>query len=107
MKAVPELFAAAVLLIGPCFGFAQSNDDSKKLGSVTVQGSVRTRVEEWDWFQDPGYQNTYVFPGTLIRLGFSQQCSAFDWDIELGAPVLLNLPDNAVAPAPQGQLGLG
>ena len=106
MKRAFTLFAVAVLLIGPCL-FAQSNDNSKRLGSVTVQGSIRTRVEGWDWFQGPGYENTYVFPGTLIRLSFSQQCSKFDWDVELAAPVLLNLPDNAVAPAPQGQLGLG
>jgi len=106
MKLTSMLFAVAVLLPGP-YLFAQSSENPKKLGSVAVRGSIRTRVEGWDWFQDPGYENTYVFPGTLIRLSLNQQREAFDWNLELAAPVLLNLPDNAVAPAPQGQLGLG
>ncbi len=107
MKLISALFAMAVLLLGPCLSFAQSSENPIKLGSVTVEGSIRTRVEGWDWFQDPGYGNSYAFPGTLIRLSFSQQREAFDWNFELGAPVLLDLPNNAVAPAPQGQLGLG
>ena len=50
---------------------------------------------------------TYVFPGTLIRLGFSQQRPDFDWKFEIAVPVLLDLPNTAVAAAPQGQLGFG
>jgi hypothetical protein len=42
-----------------------------------------------------------------MRLGFGQQRSDLDWRFEIAAPVLLDLPNNAVAPAPQGQLGFG
>ena len=101
------VFCALVVLLGPGFSFAQSLQDPVKIGSITVQGSVRTRVYGWDWFQDPSYENTYAYPGTLIRLSFSQQRNGFDWNFELGAPVLLGLPKGAVAPSPQGQLGLG
>jgi len=107
MKHISALFAVAALLFGACLSFAQTLDDPIKLGSVTVQGSIRTRVYGWDWFQDPGYENSYVYPGTLIRLGFSQQREGFDWNIELGAPILFDLPNKAVASPPQGQLGLG
>jgi hypothetical protein len=107
MKLITWLLAIAVLLLGPCSLFAQSPADPLKLGSVTVQGSIRARVYGWDWFQDPPYENGYAYPGTLIRLSFSQQREVFDWNLELGAPVLLALPNNAVAPSPQGQLGLG
>ena len=107
MKQISGLFAVVVLLLGPCLSLAQSPMEPLKLGSVTVQGSIRTRVYGWDWFQDPPYENSYVYPGTLIRLSFSQQRDAFDWNFELGAPVLLALPNDAVAPSPQGQLGFG
>ncbi|MFZ0963357.1 MAG: alginate export family protein [Terriglobia bacterium] len=102
------LFAVGVLLVGARPSFAQSPPaEPLKLGTVTVQGSVRERVEGWDWFQDPAYENSYIYPGTLIRLSFSQQREALDWKFELGAPVLLDLPNDAIAPSPQGQLGLG
>ena len=31
----------------------------------------------------------------------------YDWKVEFAVPVLLGIPDKAVLPAPQGQLGLG
>jgi Alginate export len=107
MKLISALLAVAVLLLGPYLSFAQSPVQPLKIGPVSVQGSVRTRVYGWDWFQDPPYENSYAYPGTLIRLSFSQQRDAVDWNFELGAPVLLILPNDAVAPSPQGQLGLG
>jgi len=107
MKLISAFFAGSVLLVWSCLSFAQTPVEPLKLGSVTVQGSIRTRVYGWDWFQDPPYENSYAYPGTLIRLSFSQQRDAFDWNFELGAPVLLALPNDAVAQSPQGQLGLG
>jgi len=94
-------------LLGPVLSFAQSDSTDVEIGSVKVQGSIRTRLYGWDWFQDPTYENSYAYPGTLIRLSFSQQRHDFDWNFELGTPVLLDLPATAVAPSPQGQLGLG
>jgi|SRR6185369_1950177 hypothetical protein len=79
-----------------------------ELGNVTFSGSIRERYEVWDWFQSPGNtQNLYGYSGTVIRFGFSQKREHFDWNIEFEAPLLLGIPDRAVRPAPQGQLGLG
>ena len=79
-----------------------------ELGNVTFSGSIRERYEAWDWFQSPGNtQNLYGYSGTVIRFGFSQKHENFDWNVEFEAPVLLGIPDRAVRPAPQGQLGLG
>jgi len=107
MQVMSVLFTVIVLLLGPILSFAQSDGSDIEIGSVKVEGSVRTRFYGWDWFQDPNYENAYAYPGTLMRLSFSQQRAAFDWNFELGAPVLLDLPDHAVAPSPAGQLGLG
>ena len=71
-----------------------------------MQGSLRSRVESWDWFEGAA-NNDYTYSGNLLRLGFSQQRQSFDWQIERAAPFLLHLPDDAVASGTQGQLGLG
>jgi len=78
-----------------------------KLRSVTVSGSIRTRGESWDWFSSGAGENAYTFSGTFARVAFSQSRKPLDWQIEVGAPILLGLPDGAVQPAPLGPLGLG
>ncbi|OFV99879.1 MAG: hypothetical protein A3H28_06930 [Acidobacteria bacterium RIFCSPLOWO2_02_FULL_61_28] len=86
---------------------AQAPPQPVKIGPVTLTGNFRTRVETWDWFKDGTAENAYAFSGSLLRLSFGQQTRNFDWQAELAAPILLGLPDNAVAPGAQGQLGLG
>src|ERR1017187_2262177 len=86
---------------------AQQDFDPIKLGSVTFSGTIRDRVENWDWFTPTTGNPAYTFNGTTIRFGLSQNLNPFDWTVELEAPILLNLPTNAVAPGTQGQLGLG
>ncbi len=78
-----------------------------KLGTVTVQGSVRSRLEAWNWFEPDSGDPSYAFLGMLARLGFSRNHKTLDWQIEFAAPILLGLPDNATAPGSQGELGLG
>ncbi|MFN0191894.1 MAG: hypothetical protein ACKVP5_07935, partial [Aestuariivirga sp.] len=75
-------------------------------GGVLVQGSLRTRLEAWDWFQGDA-NNSYAFSGNILRVSLSQSKKAFDWQVELAAPILLGLPNDAIAPGSQGQLGLG
>ena len=77
-----------------------------KLGDITVSGSLRTRVESWDWFQGNA-NNDYTFPGSIARLSLSQSSKVLDWQIEFAMPFLLGLPDDAIAPGAQGQLGFG
>ncbi len=86
---------------------AQDDGTPIQIGNVTFSGSVRERFEVWDWFQPATGQNQYEYSGTLIRLALSQQRESYDWKLEFAVPVLLNLPDKAVQPAPAGQLGLG
>lgn len=68
--------------------------------------SLRTRVENWNWFgDDPGGQ--YTFSGTLLRLGIVHQHKNHEITLEFAAPLLAGLPDAAVLPAPRGALGIG
>lgn len=77
-----------------------------KIGSVVFSGSLRTRLESWDWFQGDA-DNDYSYLGSILRLGLSQTKKTYDWQVELAAPLLLGLPDDAIAAGNQGQLGLG
>lgn len=78
-----------------------------KLGNLTVSGSLRLRGEHWDWFRAPGFQSNYSFLGSLLRVGTGQQKPKQDFLVEISQVTLLGLPDHAIAPAPQGALGLG
>ncbi len=78
-----------------------------KIGSVTVSGSLRLRMENWDWFETDKAENAYTFGAATLRLGLSQQKEKYEWMVEAEAPILINTPETSIAPAPQGQLGLG
>lgn len=106
-----QLLSVLVLSIGSTPLCAQSTDAPSQqqplhIGSVDFSGSVLERVEFWDWFGGKG-QNTYTYSGTLAQFAFSQTSSDLDWKIDMAIPILLGLPEKAVQPAPQGQLGLG
>jgi hypothetical protein len=76
-------------------------------GKVVFTGSLRSRAEIWDWFQGSA-NNSYTYSGNLFRFSASQETKQFDWQVELAAPLLLGLPDDAVSTTgAQGQLGLG
>lgn len=100
LRIAPALLAALVSL--STTAGAQSSTSAK----INFQATLRTRMEAWDWFQT-GSNDPYAYLGTLGRFGFSQQLENLDWQLEFGVPLLLGLPDNAVAGAPQGLLGLG
>jgi hypothetical protein len=73
-----------------------------------VAGSVRIRVENWNWFDAPGFDDRYSFVGALIRAGYTDRLNTtWDYQVEGAVPVLLGLPEDAIAPAPRGQLGFG
>jgi hypothetical protein len=75
--------------------------------SLDLKGSVRVRAEQWDWFETPAADGEYLFLGSTLTLSAGQNLSGIAWNVELAAPILAGLPDDAIAPAPQGQLGLG
>ncbi len=97
-------FACAILATT---GFLLQAQDATQPGGLVFSGSIRDRIENWQWFTPATGTNKYNFDGNTIRLGVSQKREAFDWMFEIEVPILLNLPAGAVAPGVQGQLGLG
>jgi hypothetical protein len=95
-------------LLALCANLPAQSDgaDPLHIGSVTVSGSVHERYEDWDFFQAKG-ENSYGYSGSLLRLMLSQNEQSYDWGFELAAPILLGIPNHAVQPSPEGQLGLG
>jgi TorA maturation chaperone TorD len=78
-----------------------------KLGDVTLSGSLRGRMENWGWFEAPAGEDEYTFGAFNLRLALEQKKERFEWKVEGLFPWLIALPENAILPAPQGQLGLG
>lgn len=75
---------------------------------LSISGSLRTRWELWNWFEVPGSQNNdYDFLATVARVGLAWNDEAFDVVVEAQNPALIDLPGTAIAPPPQGPLGLG
>jgi hypothetical protein len=100
---VKRLLVAALAMLSS----ALQAQDTSLPASLVFTGSIRDRVENWQWFTPTTGKNKYTFDGNTVRLGLSQNREAFDWMVEIEVPILLNLPSNAVAPGVQGQLGLG
>ncbi|MFN8007502.1 MAG: alginate export family protein [Terriglobia bacterium] len=86
---------------------SESTPKPLKLGGITLHGSFRTRFEDWRWFKGDRADNTYAFSGNILRLALSQSRVPFDWQLEFALPFLLGLPENAISPGIQGQLGMG
>ena len=78
-----------------------------KIGNINFSGSLRLRVENYGWWETPGFEDHYTFGAAVLRLNLGQQKEKADWFVEGEFPLLINLPEHAVAPAPQGQLGQG
>ena len=76
------------------------------VGSAVVSGSLRSRTYSWNWFGDTA-DGDYTYPGSLLRVSVAHSKTKLDWQLEAAVPVLVNLPQTAIAPAPRGQLGLG
>jgi len=77
------------------------------LSGVTFSGNLRVRFESWDWFDTRAADGNYTFGAMQLRLSLGQQKERLDWQVEGEVPWLINLPSDAIAPAPQGQLGFG
>ncbi len=101
------ILASILLCLVFCIPASAQDPAPLEIGGVTFSGNIRERYEAWDWFQPAAGQNLYGYSGTQIQFGFSQSKQNYDWNIEFEVPVLLGIPNGAVRPAPQGQLGLG
>jgi hypothetical protein len=88
--------------------WAQSSPSAQASSSaIQFSGSLRFRSETWSWFDTPAADTDYTFFASLLRLSLSEKKNDWDWQVEFAQPLLANLPDKSIAPAPQGQLGLG
>ena len=96
---------ACVLAVVPCATAAAQTSPARPSSEITVSASARVRLYDWDWFG--GGDGEYAYPGTIVRAGVSQSTATHDWQVELALPLMFDLPSTAVAPPPQGQLGLG
>jgi len=106
MRAVPPLSILLLLSSIDSIYSQPTQTEPLKIGNITVSGSFRIRIESWDWFHgNANYE--YAYPGSLFRVSFSETKKTSDWRLELAAPVLIDLPNDAIAPGVQGQLGLG
>ncbi len=104
------IFAGLALwLTGGDLSSAQKPPSSTPItfAGIHFSGSLRVRPEVWDWFDTTAAEPNYAYFPSLLRLSFSQERPGWDWQVEFAQPLLLNLPDKAIAPPPQGQLGLG
>jgi hypothetical protein len=80
-------------------------------GRFALAGRLQEREEVWNWF-NPGNRtgqddNRYNFLGGWLRVGLGYERPGVQFYGELMSPSLLHLPDDALAPAPQGALGFG
>ena len=78
-----------------------------RIGNVTVAGSVRVRGEDWNWFESPTADGSYIYGHSLIRLGATYSNPRLDVMVEGSQPTIVGAPSNAVATGPAGQLGMG
>jgi hypothetical protein len=76
--------------------------------NLRTSASLRARGEFHNFF-DPGgtANNDYAFGGTVLRGAVAWKSEPFDLVVEGQNSALFGLPDDAILPAPQGQLGLG
>ncbi len=78
-----------------------------KLGPLEISINWRARAEGWNWFEGKTGNSDYGLWDSLLRVGIGQTRENFSWFLEGEQPSILDLPNNAVVAAPQGQLGLG
>lgn len=76
--------------------------------SLHLTANARIRGEAWAWFPVAApVDGNYAMVTSLLRLGVTGQSARLSFAIEGAAPLLVGVPGDAVAPAPQGQLGFG
>jgi len=105
-----KFFAALLVCAASALpAIAQTHTQTTTRTAHPVRFSViyRARVEGWQWFAAPPYENSYGYVDSLLRISLSQTIPHWDWKLELSQPAILDAPSNAVAPGAQGQLGLG
>lgn len=104
------LFMALICLLSA--GAAHSEETLFRLGSdgsVTVSGEVTLRGTYENWFEPvaPATDNDYGYVFTRTRLGVALRHPYIGAFVQAQDVHMWELPERAVAPAPQGPAGIG
>ncbi len=75
------------------------------IGGFSLTGGLRSRVENWNWFEAPHFKDNDTFSGTQLRLNALKIGKTTDFGFDLQEVLLTGIPSNSVAPPPQGALG--
>ncbi|PQV63299.1 Alginate export [Abditibacterium utsteinense] len=76
-----------------------------KVAGFALSAQLRTRVENWNWFETPGFKDNDTFSGTQLRLNALKSGKRADFGLDLQEVFLSGVGTGTVAPAPQGALG--
>ncbi|BCM89206.1 hypothetical protein IAD21_01050 [Abditibacteriota bacterium] len=77
------------------------------VGGFSFSGYLRSRYENLNYFNAPGFNDSYGFTGSQLRLAAVRSTPKLDIQFDLQGTLLTGIPNDAVAPAPQGALGVG
>lgn len=102
MRGLSSVVLALCALAGPVWAQGAASSPS----AVRWSASVRVRAESWDWFDD-GAAGEYGYAHALAKVAAARATGRWQWRLEGAIPVVAGLPNDAVQPAPRGQLGLG
>lgn len=72
-----------------------------------ISGSERLRLEAWNWWPTDLADGDYRFLASVAKLRFDRKTSRDDFALELQHTTLIDTPRHAIAPSPQGALGMG
>ncbi|MEJ2365758.1 MAG: alginate export family protein, partial [Deltaproteobacteria bacterium] len=101
------LWILGTVITGNAFAAVKLAEIGQGNGTVTADLDVIGRYENWEWF-DPGTNdNEYGYYFTRTRLGLGLNLSWMAAYIQAQDTHMWNLPENAIAPAPAGPLGIG
>ena len=78
-------------------------------GEFTAEGEIATRYEYWNWFTPSGSipDNDYDYIFTRTRLGLGLNLPRAQAYLQVQDTHMWGLPEDAMAAAPQGPLGIG
>ena len=100
-QSTPQSRNEAQGILQPSRAPRQANEDFQFFGSL------RARIEDYNYFTSAKANGAYVYGGTLLRFGVRRDTHRDDFLLELAQPTLINVPTKANAPNPQGALGQG
>src|SRR5690348_9568934 len=101
------MFVCCLSSVGPQIIPAQDNAVPMSILRMQLSGSLRGRSENWDRVSAPAARSACTYGASVLRVRVAKSWKTAEWQVEGAFPLLLNLPANAVATAPQGPLGYG